>query len=292
MSTSVEFNSAEFFRNNVPFFINRCEERVQHNMIFHTHDFIEICYVCAGSGFHTVEGKNYRVHKGDLFIINHDICHSFYREHPDDTLTTYNIMFKPQFLDLSLLEFNDFNNLTLSYLFKDVWSEDLTKADLRLDGDEQTEFDQMFADIFKEYMLEQQGYLNIIRAYLQTLIIKTMRSLTKRSTHDEMVDRKAAIIDSVIQHLRVNYAKNLNLNELAVKTFYSKSYLCRLFKETTGSTLSEYLQRFRVEEACKLLDAGNKKIVDIALEVGFSDYKSFYTTFKKIKGTSPSEHKR
>ncbi len=46
---------------------------------------------------------------------------------------------------------------------------------------------------------------------------------------------------------------SISLLCLEMKTFYSKNYLCRLFKEVTGMTLSEYLQGFRVAEACRLL---------------------------------------
>lgn len=148
----------------------------------------------------------------------------------------------------------------------------------------------MFGVIFREYMLEQPGYLSIIRAYLHTLIIKIMRNFFKKSSSDIAVDKRASTVRSIIEHLKTNFSRNLSLDELALKTFYSKNYLCRLFKDITGTTLSEYVQTLRVEEACRLLLMG-KKMSDIALEVGFSDYKSFYNTFKRVKGKAPSQFK-
>jgi transcriptional regulator GlxA family with amidase domain len=48
----------------------------------------------------------------------------------------------------------------------------------------------------------------------------------------------------------------------------------------------------RVDEASKLFDTTDRKLTDIALQVGFSDYKFFSSVFKKIKGMRPSEYKR
>ncbi len=290
MTEGMVLKGSKFFREGESFFINKCEERTKQNIIFHSHDFVEICYVSAGNGYHLVRNKEYQVHKGDLFIINYDISHTFYKMNSKDSLVAYNIMFKPDFLDQNLINLNDFNDLTLSYLFKDVWSDDFTTEDLRLSGQEQVEFDALFGGIYREYILKQQGYMNIIRSYLVTLIIKIMRSFSKRCTDNVVIDKRSMIINSAIKHLRENYSRSLNLEELALKTFYSKNYLCRLFKEITGTTLSDYLQNFRVQEACKLLN-GNMKILDIAYEVGFSDYKAFFNSFKKIKGTSPSKYR-
>jgi transcriptional regulator GlxA family with amidase domain len=51
------------------------------------------------------------------------------------------------------------------------------------------------------------------------------------------------------------------------------------------------MQTLRITEASKLLETTDKKITDIAMEVGFSDYKSFNSVFKRIKGITASQYR-
>ncbi len=286
------FKSDKFFLDNEMFFINKFTERMKENIIYHTHEFVEICYVYSGNGCHIVDDKEYKVQKGDIFIINYDMRHSFYSINKVNPLITYNIMFKPCFFDGTLLDFNDFNSLTMSYLFNNIWNEDISKPNLRLSAVEQQDFDLLISNIYKEYTIRNLGYLNIIRAYLIELIIKIMRSLNNVSIKDKVCNKKEYLVNSILSYLSDNYKGTFDFNELAAKIFYSKNYLSKIFKESTGITLSDYMQNLRINEACTLIKHSDKRIIDIAYEVGYSDYKSFITTFKRIKGITPSEYRK
>lgn len=282
----------DFFRNNEIFYINRVNEFIKDSCVYHSHDFVEICYVCTGKGYHLVDGRQYKVYKGDLFIINYDISHTFYKESPNDTLITYNIIFKPGFLDYALINSNEFNSLTMSYLFRNLYTDDFIKEDLRLNLDEQEDLGSLIIDMYREYTLLRTGYMGIIRAYMIELILKIMRCFSNRTPNTKCFNENAGIINSALEYLNENYSKSLSLNDLAIKCFLSKNYFCRLFKETTGMTMSEYVQSLRVNEACKLLKTTDKRLTDIALEIGFNDYKLFCSNFKRLKGMRPGEYKK
>jgi transcriptional regulator GlxA family with amidase domain len=53
----------------------------------------------------------------------------------------------------------------------------------------------------------------------------------------------------------------------------------------------EYLQKIRVDEACRLLTETTRKIVDVASEVGYSDYNFFNKTFKRIAGVTAHKYR-
>lgn len=281
----------KYFPKGDEFIINYYEEKTLEDCVFHSHEFLELCYVHAGCGYHIVGDKKYAVMKGDLFIINHEIPHVFYRE-KEHRLMTYNMMFKPGFFDGMLLNFNDFSSLTLSYLFRNICDENYARQDLRLNAEEQLEFEPVIENIFREYSARQDGYINSIRAYMILLIIKMMRSVKSRASNYKSPGNGSTMMNSVITYLQENYASHINLNELVLKSFYSKNYLCTLFKETTGTTISQYIQNLRIKEACRLLETSKEKIIDIATMVGFSDYKSFASCFKKIMGVMPKEYKK
>lgn len=145
-----------YFSKGDEFFINHYEEKTKQECVFHSHEFVELCYVHTGCGYHIVADKEYAVMKGDFFIINHDIPHVFYRD-KDKALITYNIMFKPGFFDGMLLNFNDFGSLTLSYLFRNICEENYARQDLRLSAHEQIEFEHIIDSIYREYTAQKDG---------------------------------------------------------------------------------------------------------------------------------------
>jgi AraC family L-rhamnose operon transcriptional activator RhaR len=84
----------------------------------------------------------------------------------------------------------------------------------------------------------------------------------------------------------------MKLEELSMLAFLSPSHFCRLFKEYTGLTVSEYTQRLRIEEACRLLKMSDKKVIDVAADVGYKDIKHFNQVFKKIIGKTPRDYRK
>lgn len=292
MTSSTIYRGDKYFRDGEAFSILPYAEVEKPQLQLHSHDFVEICYVYAGSGYHVIDDQEYRVAKGDLFLINYEMTHGFYRGREDKELLTYNLLFKPGFLDENLLPFHDFSSLTMSYLFKNEWDDDLVREDLRLSSSDQREFDSLISKMLHEYNARQDGYIAILRAHMIELIVKMMRAFSNRSTHDPVQPRKASMIEAAIRHLDDHYNETTSLVELARKTFISKNYFCQLFKETTGMTVSQYTQQVRIEEASRLIIETDKSMAEIAYEVGYSDYKAFYVTFKKLKGVSPGEYNK
>jgi len=65
--------------------------------------------------------------------------------------------------------------------------------------------------------------------------------------------------------------------------------MSRTFKEATGYTIIEYFNKLKIDKAKELLIEGNKKIREVAQELGFVDEFYFSRTFKKAEGMNPSE---
>ena len=101
--------------------------------------------------------------------------------------------------------------------------------------------------------------------------------------------RQSQIVESTLKYLKENYHKHLSLDDLAAQAFLSKDYLNRIFRESTGMPVNAFLQKLRVEEACRLLTTTEIAVTEVAAACGFGDSKAFYSTFKRITGTTPGE---
>jgi AraC family L-rhamnose operon transcriptional activator RhaR len=287
----VVYESVRHFKQGEAFGIVRFNELLKDQVRYHTHDCIEICYVASGYGFHMMGNEVQRVTRGDLFIINYDVSHSFYREQERESLVTYNILFKPGFIDRELALSNDFNSLKLSYLFSKFWKQPLSKASFQLSQDEKNELEPLIDSMYQEYTAQRAGCSSLIRAYMIELIVRIIRSMEDGTVNRE-ISKKAGAINEVMRYLQEHYSESVSLNELAARTFFNKNYFCKVFKEITGVTVTEYVHHLRIEEACKLLEISDKKIIEISADVGFSDYKAFYTVFNKTVGMPPRDYRK
>ena len=101
---------------------------------------------------------------------------------------------------------------------------------------------------------------------------------------------KKGIIEKCIEE---NYADmNFDLGALADKLGYSTVYMTSLFKKTMGESFMQYLLDYRIEKAKELLVTTDKKIEQVASEVGFGTYNNFARAFRKKTGVSPREYRK
>ena len=77
------------------------------------------------------------------------------------------------------------------------------------------------------------------------------------------------MILKVIQYNKSNFKNKNVLTRFCEEYHYNSQYISRKFKKETGFTMSEYLQKVRIEKSCELLSSSNMSITDIAQAVGY-----------------------
>lgn len=98
-------------------------------------------------------------------------------------------------------------------------------------------------------------------------------------------------ITRVQQYMEKNYTKTITMKEMAGISNMSSRNLIRRFEQATSNTPLEYLQRFRVENAKKMLENRNYGIEQIAAKSGYEDMSFFRKVFKRHVGMTPREYK-
>lgn len=93
----------------------------------------------------------------------------------------------------------------------------------------------------------------------------------------------------VLEHIAAHLGDPLSIPELALRAGLSEPRFKVRFKEETGVPPGEYVQRARIEEARRRLDAGDTSITRVAFDLGFSSSQYFSTVFKRFTGRSPRD---
>ena len=91
--------------------------------------------------------------------------------------------------------------------------------------------------------------------------------------------------------LRIISLTRYTLEQIAHALNVSTFHFCRKFKQETGLTFVEYLNRVRIEHAKLLLHNKNLRVTEVAYEVGFQSLTHFNRIFRKLVGTSPTEYR-
>jgi transcriptional regulator GlxA family with amidase domain len=88
-----------------------------------------------------------------------------------------------------------------------------------------------------------------------------------------------------------NYQGRITVDQLCQVFAVGRRSLERRFKKATGNTVSQYIQRVKIEAAKKRFETSRKNINEVMYEVGYSDTKAFRTVFRKTTGMSPMDYR-
>ena len=99
-------------------------------------------------------------------------------------------------------------------------------------------------------------------------------------------------VADIHEYLMNNYREEVNLKELAGLVNMAEGSLCRFFKMNMGITLFEYLNKIKIEFACKLLMDQDLSIMEVCFDSGFNNISHFNKQFKKTMGVPPFEYRK
>ena len=127
-----------------------------------------------------------------------------------------------------------------------------------------------------------------------------MRLLEIFAEHLSLIANKIALQQCNQDSLIIRRAKDyiashqfdpIKLEEIARFLDVSTFHFCRQFKQSTGLTFVQYLNRSRIERAKLLLNNKNMRVSEIARELGFRSPTHFNRVFRKLVGDSPTEYR-
>jgi len=276
------FSKNEVFKTGAPISIVKSSETTDVDT--HTHDFIELVYIKSGSGYHKIDDIEFEVKKGDLLFINYGKTHSF---HSEKGFIFYNILLTPWFMSEELVNSeNAIDLLTLNCFESFSTFSDVPK--ISFSADEIVFVENMISEMEKEYYKKPIGYEQAIKGYITVLLIHIFRKMDKGN----ILGKEKKIPTEILDYLDNNYNEKITVNALAERCFYNPSYFSRIFSETFGMSITDYVLEKRFEKACQLLSLTDMTVEAVATESGFRDSGAIFKFFKKRLGLTPAEYRK
>lgn len=121
------------------------------------------------------------------------------------------------------------------------------------------------------------------------LSAQTMPDLSAQSAPELSTASHHTQINEILSYINQNLTEELTLKNLAAHFYLSTSHLCKIFKDTTGTTINRYITAKRITLAKSLLTSGCS-VMEACEKCGFRDYSNFLKTFTKAVGISPKKY--
>ena len=102
---------------------------------------------------------------------------------------------------------------------------------------------------------------------------------------------KKELLSEILLWINAHYKENVSLDDVANALGYTSGYVSHRLKQIDNLNFRGIVNSFRVEEAKILLGMTKKRIIDIAIEVGFMSERSFHRTFLALTGVTPGEYR-
>jgi AraC-like DNA-binding protein len=250
----------------------------EETMAIHIHDSYEVYYSISGGKQFLIDNKLYDINPGDLFVINqfesHYVSQISKMIHERIVLSIH-----PDFLkDIST------DKTDLSYCF--THRDENFSHKIQLDKEQQSRFMYFInkiisAEGFGADRIEYSSFIELM-TYFTKLFVDNEDSLLSSYKYNNQ-------IQEVISYINDNVLENITIKHLAEHFFLSESYICRIFKLATGTTINKYITARRISIAKSLLSNG-ANINDVYVDCGFNDYSNFLKSFKKAVGVSPKKY--
>lgn len=123
-------------------------------------------------------------------------------------------------------------------------------------------------------------------------LIYTRALSEEEHRESEKIARRRAVMTLLIDKIEKEYTNRITLADLAEQAQMNEKYLCRFFKEYTGQTPIDYINRLRIDRACYEMSIGGLNVTEAAFECGFNELSYFSKVFKRYKGVSPGDYRK
>jgi AraC-like DNA-binding protein len=261
----------------------------------HNHGFMEVCYIMKGQCSHQFyRSFQYKepsddiiMHENDLLIIPPGIYHII------NTITDsviVNIMVKPTMIEKIVPRFSTDDVPLFGYFTQIIYQNKIDSFLLFHLGKDEF-LDSLFDRLLLEYINREPPYSHIMGQILGLFF-----SIIQRDHGNDIKFSKTAptgtdYIPAFLLYLQSHYA-HFSMKKMATYFNLSPSYISRIFKARTNSTIIQILTGIRLETAKNLLKNTAILIDDIALYVGYEDTTYFIRLFKKKFTMTPQKYRK
>ena len=248
---------------------------------YHYHPEFELVYVLSGNGTRQVGNHISNYENGDLVLIGPELPHSGFGLNARETIEQVVVQFKKDVFGAALLQRPEMKLINVlldkgryGVSFGETAKAQVAKKLVRLTR----------LPPFERFM-ELINILQLLAVCDDYLLLNTQVTLpsTIRKVHIRL--------QNIFNYVEQNFQEEISVKKVADIAHLTVPAFCNYFKKTMNITFTDFINQYRIEQACKLLQQ-EKSVGEVCFECGFNNVPYFNKVFKNIIKKTPSEFKR
>lgn len=261
--------------------------------IMHAHDVCELYYLIEGKGYLTVEGVNYPLEKDAVLLVREGEMHTV---HVDPTASYERITVNFDYKDID-------PDLIWKELHGMIYDHELGQSNLTRAGESRDYLRTLFSRLSATTEVASANGSEEVRIIFKAILCELLH-IRRRDIDadrlgedtefalvlDDVSKSEAKLVVEIISYINNHLFDIKNLTEIESAFYFSRSYINRVFKAATKSSVWNYVLLKRLIAAQSFLKGGMPAKL-VAEKCGFRDYSSFYKQYKNKFGTAPTSEK-
>lgn len=246
----------------------------------HTHDYVEVVYMCAGQTTHIVNGNRIELYQGQLLFLSQSATHEVCTAGESDIAVNFIVL--PNFFNGILSAIGEEETPLRRFLVDCLCGQSTGPGYLHFLVSDVLPVQNLVENLLFTLMQDTPKKIKTNEMTMTLLFLQLMGLTDKLKTDDQ--DQAVAV--KVLAYLESNYATG-SLTDIANQLHYDLYWLSREIKRSTGKTYTQLVQEKRLAQAAFLLKNTNRNIDDIANIVGYENIGYFHKIFRTSFGVSP-----
>lgn len=251
----------------------------------HSHNYVEMMYVCQGKILHDINGMPLVLRKGELLLLSQHVQHAIARAELEDVAV--NFMVLPQFFDYAL-ELIGAENTLGQFLIGCLQHKSGNMNSLHFQVAQILPIQNLIENLIWSLLNKEANDRQIHQVTMGLLFLQLL-SHTKLLGFTQL-NAAHVLVTQALREVEENY-KTANLSSLAEQRGVSVAYVSRLVRSATGKTFKQLLQEKRLTKAAHLLRTTKLTVGEIIGALGYENTSYFYRIFRKKYGMVPNAYR-
>ncbi len=252
----------------------------------HTHNYIEMIYMCSGNTRHIINKEDVVLQQGELLFLNQQATQEIYPAGEKDIAVNFIIL--PEFFDYVLKMTEAEENLLRDFIIDCLRGQNEASGYLHFKVTDILPIQNLIENLIWMIAYKQPNKRSINQVTMGLLFLQLMDHMDKLETNKASEARKLMI--QVLTYIEEHYREG-ELSKLAKSLHYDLYWLSREIKRQTGKTYTELIQAKRLGQAAYLLTTTAMTVLEIAIAVGYDNVSYFHRIFQQRYGMTPRKYR-
>jgi AraC-like DNA-binding protein len=252
----------------------------------HTHNYVEMVYMCHGRTKHLINGSEVILNKGELLLLSQNATQEIFPAGEDDIAVNFIIW--PQFFDTTIQMIGQEENLIRDFLVGCLTEQKNGAGYLHFQVADILPIQNLIENLIWTLVNHQANKRSINQLTMGILFLQLVNH-TETLQYDSRYMQQQLMI-SVLRYVEEHYC-NGTLQDISNELHYDVCWLSREIKKQSGKTFTQLMQNKRLSQAAFLLKNTNMKVIEISESVGYENLSYFHRIFEQRFEMSPRKYR-